>query len=173
MPCRFAIEPQKKLNTPSWECTSNTTRPTRMTRSTLLRQEVPSCHNRVQSIRQEVETQCTAALEFVVAVTCPTVSNAPQQSSLSVCLRATIAHLWSACRIAQWMIRDRNTHSTLKQICAKSACRTQYAKFNNNGNNDRSQYGHHGERVMRYVACKTNFVVHMRGAQRSNSTNSA
>ena len=26
---------------------------------------------------------------------------------------------------------------------------------------------------MRGVACKTNFVVHMRGAQRSNSTNSA
>ena len=42
--------PQKKLNTPFWECTSNTTRPTRMTRSTLLRQEGPSCHNRVRSI---------------------------------------------------------------------------------------------------------------------------
>ena len=26
---------------------------------------------------------------------------------------------------------------------------------------------------MRYVAFKTNYVVHMRGAQRSNSTNSA
>ena len=97
--------------------------------------------------------------------------------------------------MAQWLIQGRKTERILKQICAHSACRPQYAKFNNNGNNlsnqpsqngrqrsifqalldnnGRSQYGHHGERVIRYVACKTNFVVHMRGAQRSNSTNSA
>ena len=97
--------------------------------------------------------------------------------------------------MAQWPLQGRKTERILKQICAHSASRTQRAKFNNNGNNlsnqpgqkrrqrslvqtlldnnDRSQYGHHGERVMRYVACKTNFVVHTRGAQRSNCTNSA
>ena len=158
------------------------TRPILMTRS-ILRQEGSACHNRIHSN----PTRTTAALEFVVA--------APRQSSLSVRLRATIAHLRSACRIAQWMKRGRNTHRTLKQICAHSACRPQHAKFNNNGNNlsnqpgqkrrqrslvqtlldnnDRSQCGHHGERVMRCVAFKTNYVVHMPVAQRSNSTNSA
>ena len=88
MPGRFAIEPQNKLNT-FWECNSNTTRPTRMTRSTLLRQRylhatiasAAFSPARQHAIRQVVETRCTAALEFVVAVTCPTVSNAPQQSS--------------------------------------------------------------------------------------------
>ena len=44
------IDPKKKMNASLWECTSHTTRPTRMTRSTLLRQEGPSCHNRVHSI---------------------------------------------------------------------------------------------------------------------------
>ena len=157
------------------------TRPTRMTRS-ILHQEGSACHNRIPSN----PTRTTAALEFVVAVTYTIVSNAPRQSSLSVRLRATIAHLRSACRIAQWMIRGRNTHRTLKQICAHSACRPQYTKFNNNGNNlsnqpgqkrrqrslvqtlldnnDRSQCGHHGARVMRCVAFKTNYVVHMRVA---------
>ena len=166
------------------------TRPTRMTRS-ILRQEGSACHNRIHSN----PTRTTAALEFVVAVTYTIVSNAPRQSSLSVRLRATIAHLRSACRMAQWMIRGRNTHRTLKHICAHSACRPQRAKFNNNGNNlsnqpgqkrrqrslvqalldnnDSSQCGHHGERVMRCVAFMTNFVVHMRVAQRSKSTNSA
>ena len=48
-PC-LIDQKKKKLNTSFWECTSHTIRPTRMTRSTLLRQEGPSCHNRVRSI---------------------------------------------------------------------------------------------------------------------------